>query len=212
MATICPAVLAKDAHEFRDQMERIAHFAERIQIDLTDGLFARTKTVSLNHVWWPHSIPADLHMMYERPDLYLEQILKLEPHMVIVHAEAEGQFVEFARALHDHSIKVGVALLPDTHPELIEPALEHVDHVLIFSGHLGHFGGHADLGLLEKVKLLKTMKPEVEIGWDGGISADNAQALAANGVDVLNVGGHIQKAADPEKAYNKLVAKIEAPK
>lgn len=209
MAVICPAVLAAEPHEFREQMQRIAPFAVRVQIDLTDGLFARTKTISIGHAWWPHSIPADLHLMYERPDLYLEQILKLKPHMVIVHAEAEGAFVEFAKQLHDNDIKVGVALLPETSPDVITPAMEHIDHVLIFSGDLGHFGGHAELKLLEKVQKLKQMKPEIEIGWDGGITDDNAQKLAEAGVDVLNVGGFIQKAANPASAYAKLVGSIE---
>ncbi len=208
MPVICPAVLAKDQHDFREQMERIAHFAERIQIDLTDGLFAVSKTVALEHVWWPHSIPADLHLMYKRPDLYLDQIIRLGPSLVIIHAEAEGSFTPFAQKLHEKGIKVGVALLEDTKPEEITPALKYIDHVLIFSGNLGHFGGQADLKLLDKVNNLKQIKPELEIGWDGGINDRNIKKLAEGGVDVLNVGGFIQKADEPEAAYatlNKIV-------
>ena len=208
MATICPAVLAGDPHEFREQMERIAPFSRRVQIDLTDGLFALNKTVALDKIWWPHGVKADLHLMYKRPDLFIDKILELEPALVIIHAEAEGDFTPFAAKLHNAGIKVGVALLPDTGPELIESALEDIDHVLIFSGSLGHFGGQADLELLKKVKRLKTLKPELEIGWDGGINADNAKELAEGGVDVLNVGGFIQKADDPEAAYAKLITKL----
>ena len=204
MATICPAVLATEPHEFREQMERIAHFAQRVQIDLTDGLFAIAKTVSLEQAWWPHSIDADLHLMYKRPDLYLDKILSLEPSLVIIHAEAEGDFVPFANALREAGIKVGVALLPRTKTELIEPALDMIDHILIFSGDLGYFGGHADLTLLNKVKRLKELKPELEIGWDGGVNDENARDLSEGGVDVLNVGGFIQKADDPQAAYATL--------
>jgi ribulose-phosphate 3-epimerase len=204
MATICPAVLAKDPHEFREQMERIAPFAHRIQIDLTDGVFALAKTLSMDHVWWPHGAKADLHLMYKRPDLYIDKILELEPALVIIHAEAEGSFGPFAAKLHKAGIKVGVALLPGTQPGLIESSLEQIDHVLIFSGHLGHFGGDADLDLLKKVKRLKALKPDLEIGWDGGVNAKNAKQLAEGGVDVLNVGGFIQNADDAEAAFDLL--------
>lgn len=208
MAIICPTVLAGDPHEFREQMERIAPFARRVQIDLTDGLFALNKTVAMDHIWWPHAMKADLHLMYKRPDLFIDKILELEPALVIIHAEAEGSFEPFAKTLHDAGIKVGVALLPDTQPSLIESSLDDIDHVLIFSGDLGHFGGTADLELLDKVGRLKSVKPELEIGWDGGINERNAHRLASAGVDVLNVGGYIQQADDPEEAYAKLLTKL----
>jgi len=102
-----------------------------------------------------------------------------------------------------------VALLPETSPELIRPALKWIDHVLVFSGSLGHFGGQADLRLLPKIKHLQKVKPQLEIGWDGGINAKNARALAMSGVDVLNTGGFIQNASDPFKAYQQLQQVID---
>ncbi len=204
MAVVCPTVLAHNAHQFREQMERIAPFATRVQIDLTDGLFAKPKSLAIRGVWWPHSVQADLHLMYERPDLYLDDIVKLEPTLVIIHAEAEGSFISFAKKLHEADIKVGVALLAATAPDVIRPALEHIDHVLIFSGELGHFGGQIDLKLLDKVRLLKKMKKELEIGWDGGINDKNCQKLIDGGIDVLNAGGFIERAEDPQAAYATL--------
>jgi len=92
---------------------------------------------------------------------------------------------------------VGVALLPATAPEKIQPALQLIDHVLIFSGNLGSYGGHSDLTLLHKVQTLKQFKADLEIGWDGGVNDRNIQALVKGGVDVLNVGDFIQNSADP---------------
>jgi len=83
------------------------------------------------------------------------------------------------------------------------------DHVLVFSGNLGRHGGEADLGLLEKVRQIKAHHPEVEIGWDGGINDQNVKQLVEAGVEVLNVGGYIQKADDPEHAYATLKRVIE---
>lgn len=189
-------------------MGRIAPFAKRLQIDLTDGSMTSGRTVALNEVSWPKSAKADLHLMYRSPILQLKEIIELSPHLVIVHAEAEGNFINFARVLHKFKIKTGVALLPKTKLATIKPALQYIDHVLVFSGNLGHFGGFADTSLLAKVQEARELKPSLEIGWDGGINSSNASILAAGGVDVLNVGGFIQKAAQPADAYAKLEALI----
>jgi ribulose-phosphate 3-epimerase len=212
MPIICPAILADEPHAFREQMERVAPFAERIQIDLTDGMFAHSKTIELERVWWVKTMLADLHLMYESPWDYIQEIVSLQPHLVIVHAEAEGDFVDFAEELHRHHIKVGVALLAETPVDTIVPSLEVIDHVMIFAGKLGHFGGKPDMRLLEKVQELKSLKPTLEIGWDGGVSDRNAQQLIEGGVDVLNVGGFIQKAKQPDEAYGKLVETLRVSK
>lgn len=203
-ATICPSVTARDINEYNNQMKRVAPFATRIHIDVADGIFTPVKLLQLDQVWWPGGIRADLHVMYQKPFVHYKTYLSLMPQMVIVHAEADGQFVPFAELMHRHGIEVGVALKPETPVELIRPALTWIDHVLIFSGNLGHFGGQADLRLLDKVKALKELKPQLEIGWDGGINNTNARTIVLGGVEVLNVGGYIQHAADPRMAYGSL--------
>ncbi len=70
--------------------------------------------------------------------------------------------------LHDAGIEVGIALLPTTVVDTIVPALDMIDHVLIFSGNLGFQGGQANLALLSKAQKLRSLKPSLEIGWDGG--------------------------------------------
>lgn len=185
-------------------MERAALFAKRIHVDFMDGEFAPTKSPGLHQAWWPEKIQADLHIMHKNPDAELDQIIKLKPSLVIVHAEADGNFVIIARKLHEAGIKAGVALLASTPIDVIKPALEYLDHVLIFSGDLGHFGGQTDLHLLDKVKKAKELKHTLEIGWDGGINDTNVRALVEGGVDVLNVGGYIQRAENPKERYDIL--------
>lgn len=208
-AVICPTVLSGNTEDYHEQMTRIAQFATRVHIDLVDGRFAPTKTVPISEVWWPGGIRADLHVMYKEPFRHAKGLINLRPQLIIVHAEAEGDFMAFADAAHSAGIAVGVALKPETMPAVIAPALDFIDHVLIFSGHLGHFGGQADTHLLTKVLHLKQLKPSLEIGWDGGINAKNAAVLAAGGVDVLNTGGFIQHAVDPQAAYELLRHQVQ---
>lgn len=204
MAIICPTVTAAEPHEYREQMERIAPFATRIHIDLADGVFTPNKLIELERIWWPVGVQVDIHLMYEAVRPFLAQLAEHKPSMVIVQAEATGNFYDVARELKKHKIKVGVALLANTPVEKIKPAIKDIDHILIFSGDLGHFGGTVNLDLLKKVDEIRKLKEEIEIGWDGGINSSNAAKLVAGGIDVLNVGGAIQRAIDPEAAYAKL--------
>ena len=205
MPIICPTVLASDAHDYQTQINKVSSFASRIQIDLTDGVFAKSPTIALEQVWVPDGLKADLHLMYKTPADFLDEAIKLKPHMIIVHAEADGNFIKIADKIHKAEIKVGVAILPKTSTHTIKPSLSVIDHVLIFSGDLGKFGGVADLDLLKKIVQLKEWKEDLEFGWDGGINESNAKQLVMGGVRVLNVGGYIQNSPTPKQNYDKLV-------
>jgi ribulose-phosphate 3-epimerase len=77
--------------------------------------------------------------------------------------------------------------------------------VLLFGGDLGHQGGAADMSVLQKVDDIRAINPTIEIGWDGGINAENAPLLVEGGIEVLNVGGFIQHADDPKAAYESIL-------
>ncbi len=208
MAIICPTITAYEPHEYRAQMEQITPFAKRLHIDLMDGVFAPTKSPDLQHCWWPHEIEADIHLMYQEPEKYLNQLIRLKPHMVVIHNEAHVHHMDFAARLHKEGIKVGLAILCDTPIEYAYQIMHSFDHVLVFSGHLGYHGGEADLGLLDKVRKIREHHPDVEIGWDGGINDQNVRQLVEAGVEVLNTGGFIQKSSSPATAYAKLESDI----
>ena len=86
--------------------------------------------------------------------------------------------------------------------------IKAVDHVMIFSGELGKYGGEASLMQIEKVRLIKAINPNVEIGWDGGVSIENAYTLSQGGVDVLNSGGEMAESPDPASTYQLLIREI----
>lgn len=207
MAVICPTVTTLTPKHYRESIERVCDFAERIHIDFADGVFAPTKLVPIDEAWWPIGPIIDFHIMYKQPMEHIESVILQQPSLAIIHAEAEG-VGEFLRELEGLGINRGLALLKDTPASVVKPYLDSIEHVLIFSGDLGHYGGTVDLGLLDKAQELIAMKPTIEIGWDGGINDKTAKELVDGGVNVLNVGGYIQKAQDAEEAYVKLMQSI----
>lgn len=204
-SVICPTVTAFSADEYKTQITKLGPFAKRVHIDLMDGEFAPTLSPSLDQIWWPPNFLIDIHLMYQRPMDHLEQLIRMQPHMVVVHVESMFHHMHFAAELHKENIKTGLAIMPDTPIANVEQILNSFDHLLIFSGDLGHFGGQADLELLNKVQEAKAHHPDLEFGWDGGISVANAKQLAEGGIDVLNVGGFIQNSENPKQAFGRLV-------
>ena len=207
-AVITPAILAENAAQYKEQVDRITGFAERVHIDISDGEFAPTLTVSIPELWAPGGWMVDIHAMVDKLDEYIPKLIALRPNMIIVHAEAKGDVQTTLTQIRQAGINAGLALLRSTVPRTVEEMIKLADHVMIFSGELGRFGGNASLMQLEKIRLIKSINPGVEIGWDGGVSIDNAYSLVQGGVNVLNVGGVIQKASDPHAIFSKLQQEI----
>lgn len=208
MSVIVPAILADNPTAFKEQIERVTGFAERIHIDLSDGEFAPTFTVGIADLWAPEGWVVDIHLMAHDINSFLPQLISLTPNMIIVHSEASSGALDAIQAIKKAGIRAGLALLRPTVPKTVEEMINQADHVMIFSGELGRFGGTASLMQLEKIRLIKAINPNVEIGWDGGVTAENAYSLVQGGVDVLNVGGAIHKASDPRAALERLRQEI----
>ena len=208
MSVIAPAVLSETPDDYKAQIERIHSFTERVHIDITDGEFTPSFTVGAAQVWWPQEWIVDIHAMVARPSEHLETLVSLKPHMIIFHAETSEDIVPVLEHVKKFGIKAGVALQRSTVPSSVQAAIEASDHVMIFSGDLGKYGGTASMMQLEKVRLIRNIKQDVEIGWDGGVNIENAYSISQGGVDVLNVGGTIAKADDPASVYATLVNEI----
>ena len=208
MSIIVPTIMAETIDELRASTEKLQTFVRRVHIDISDGEFTPTFLLNEAQLFWPEGWDVDIHAMVARPSEHLAQLIQLKPSMVILHAEAQEDIVPHLLALKQAGIKAGIALLKTTVPITVQAAIEAADHVMIFSGELGKFGGTASMMQLEKIRLIRKIKPSVEVGWDGGVKVDNAYTLTQGGVDVLNVGGEIANATDPAATYNELVKEI----
>lgn len=206
MSIVVPTITTETVDDFKSAVDRITPFARRVHIDISDGEFAPTFLLGEAQLWWPQGWEVDIHAMVTKPAEHLEKLISLKPSMVILHAESEGSVLEYMAQVKAAGIKAGIALLKPTVPSTVAEAIKEADHVMIFSGELGQHGGAASMMQLEKVRLVKAINPKVEIGWDGGVSNENAYTLTQGGVDVLNVGGAIALAENPGEAYQMIVA------
>lgn len=208
MSVIAPCITVESAEQYKAAVERIQPFAKRVHIDISDGEFAPVFLLGTAQLWWPEGWVVDIHAMVARPSEHVEALIALKPNLITFHVETGVNLVPIMDRIRQAGIKAGVAILKQTVPMTVSGAIGAADHVMIFSGNLGHYGGTASLMQLEKVRLIRAIKPNVEIGWDGGVSLDNAYTLTQGGVDVLNTGGAISNADNPSEVYAKLEQEI----
>lgn len=208
MSVIVPTVLAPTPEDYKASLERVHTFVTRVHVDFSDGTLAPTPTIGSNQIWWPKEWQIDVHAMVADPARHVNALIALQPTLIIFHAEVKTDLITVLQKVKASGIKAGVALQRPTVPSDISAVLSAVDHVTVFSGNLGQYGGTASLMQLEKVRLIKNINAGVEIGWDGGVTVENAFSLAQGGVDVMYVGSAIQKASDPKAAYDSLVKEV----
>lgn len=209
MSVIVPTVTLDNTEAVNATLTNYASFAKRIQYDASDGTFAPTQLAPIGSVVVPEGVTLDLHLMSAQPSSHLEEILQLNPNLCIIHAEVSDDVLGIFEKLREAGIKTGLALVKTTYPGKVAGLIEAADHVMIFAGDLGRQGATADMMQIEKPGLIRAIKPDIEIGWDGGVNLSNVRAIAHCGVDVINVGGALAQSEDAAAMYQSLVAESE---
>lgn len=209
MPVIVPTITTDNLEVYNANLVEFSKFCKRVHVDVSDGSLAPTNLLPLSSVHGQEGITLDVHLMSARPSEHLADILKLKPSLCIVHSEVDDDVQTFFNQLKSAGIKTGVALLKTTFPKRVQERIAMSDHVLIFAGQLGSQGGAIDMMQVEKVPLVRALKPDLEIGWDGGANLSNIRALAHAGIDVINVGSAITRATDKAAMYQSMLAEIE---
>ncbi len=209
MPVIVPTITTDNQAVYDANLKELSSFSKRIHVDTSDGTFAPTQLLPLSGIHNLEGITLDLHLMSARPSEHLADILKLKPSLCIVHAEANDDIPAFFNQLRQANIKCGLALLRGTFPKRVQELITQSDHVMIFAGDLGSQGGTADMLQVEKVPLIRALKPDLEIAWDGGANLSNIRALAHADLDVIDVGSAITRAPDKAAMYQSLLVESD---
>lgn len=204
MAIVVPTVLAATPDEYAVMLTRAEALSRRVHVDICDGEFADAHTINLSQVHADAGTELDLHLMLREPVAQLETALSLKPNLIIFHVEAEGDLAGSMAHVRELGVKAGLALLPVTPVEPAGELIEAADHVLIFTGRLGHNGGEFQLEQLKKAAEVRKINPQVEISVDGGVNDSNAALIVMQEVDVLYSGAYLQEAEDPLAAFDAI--------
>lgn len=183
-----------------------------IHLDIMDGHFVPNITFGPDiaaNIKKGTSLPLDCHLMISNPESYVDAFAKAGAHYICVHAETTFHLDRLLHRIAELGCKPAVSINPATPLESILNVLDIVDMVLIMSVNPG-FGGQSLIPYtLNKVKILRDLKPKLNIQIDGGIKLDNIHLAKEAGANIFVVGSAIFGTKDPEASCKQLVEKIK---
>ena len=200
MSKLAPSILAADTMRMGEAALQIVQSgADYVHFDVMDGVFVpnisfgpavlKDMRAQIDHYF-------DVHLMLIDPLPFVDVFAEAGASGITVHVEA-SHFEESLHRIRALGLRAGASLRPATPAEALRPVLPLLDLVLVMTVEPG-FGGQAfNAEMLPKIRALRQMGFTGEIEVDGGVSLDNAAALAQAGADTLVMGTAFFKSNDP---------------
>lgn len=209
---IAASVLSADFAKLGEEVKKVSNLGvDLIHIDVMDGNFVPNITIGpdvISAIRPYSSLPFDVHLMINSPSSHIEAFVSAGADIITIHVEAEVHLDRVIKKIKSYGIKVGVSIVPSTHPSVLEYIIHELDIVLVMSVNPG-FGGQEFLtSQLDKISeiryMIKARSLATKIAVDGGITANNASSIIEAGADILVMGSAIFKAQDTAKMINDI--------
>lgn len=216
MVKVAPSILSADFVNLERDIRRLSETgADYVHVDVMDGIFVPNITIGIPVVAAIRGItelPLDVHLMIDRPLRYVDEFCTAGANLLTVHVEADTKehTIEALRRIHEHGVRAGVVVKPNTPAEAVLPFVELCDIILVMTVEPG-FGGQKFMAhMMPKLKQISQYiaekNPACELEVDGGINAETSKLCRENGANVLVAGSAYFKADDPAA----FVAKVKA--
>jgi ribulose-phosphate 3-epimerase len=199
---VLPSLLSADFARLAEELAACkAAGARLLHVDVMDAHFVPNLTLGpfiVEAMRRSTDLHLDVHLMMTDPQKYIDDFHKAGSDAITIHVEAVGQ-----RRLHAaidqvkaSGAKVGLALNPDTDPELWFWAFAQVDLVMFMTVYPG-FGGQAFIPQVRpRIRATRAQFPQLDIQVDGGIARDTIPLVVADGANRLVCGSAYFKDKD----------------
>lgn len=194
---VAPSLLAADFSKLREEIQEVESYgAEYLHLDVMDGNFVPNISFGapvISSIRKHSNLVFDVHLMVENPDRFIKDIADAGADVITVHTEATKHLNRTIQLIKSYGKKVGVALNPSTPLDSIKYDLKDIDMVLIMTVNPG-FGGQAFIeGMLQKIRDLRSIDPNIDIQVDGGINYKTSKLVKEAGANILVAGSYLFK-------------------
>jgi len=207
LTQVVPAILTNDPRALGTMVRQAETFTTYVQFDIMDGQFVPSQSITWKHLAnLSMKLDWEAHLMVLHPEDYLQGFHQAGAQKVLFHHEAASSPRKVISLARDLDLKVGLAINPETTASAILPLVAEVDSVLLLTVNPGFYGSKFIPEVMDKVAELRSARPDLEIGVDGGIKENNITQVARAGVDVIYVGSAIFLHPQPGESFRHLLA------
>ncbi len=207
---VVPAILTDDPKALEAMVRQAEAFTDRVQFDIMDGRFVPSRSINCEHLaGLPMKLGWEAHLMIQHPEDYLEDFRQAGAQKIVFHYEAVPVPRDVISLVRELGLEVGLAVNPETPVSAMLSLAGEVDSVLFLSVNPGFYGSKFMPEVLDKVVELRSARPGVEIGIDGGIKEGNIVQVAEAGTDVIYVGSAIFMQPQPGESFRHLQALVK---
>lgn len=146
--------------------------------------------------------PIDLHIISDRPSLFVPLIEKHKPEFVQFQYESLPS--NFEHPIFEHS-KMGLSIVSETDWKVFSKFEKAFRHILFMATTPGKSGGRFDPVNFKKIRSFKKQFPATRVHVDGGVNGEVSFILRTLGVDCIISGSFLVKNDNPALAMLDLL-------
>jgi len=204
---VVPAILTDESKALETMVRQAEVFTDYVQFDIMDGQFVPSQSITREHLAsLSMKLGWEVHLMVLHPEEHLKGFQRAGAQKAVFHYEATDSPREVISLARDLGLGVGLAVNPDTSVSSFLPLADKVDSILFLTVHPGFYGSKFIPEVMDKIAELRSARPDIEIGVDGGIKESNITEVAQSGVDVIYVGSAIFLQPQPGESFRRLQA------
>ncbi|MGB9856967.1 MAG: ribulose-phosphate 3-epimerase [Dictyoglomaceae bacterium] len=204
MVKVYPSLLAVNILNIGENIKKVEDLVDAWHIDIMDGHFVPNLSFGPSLVEALKNFtskPLDVHLMVEKPELFVDSFISAGADHVGFHIEATYHPQRLINYIKSKGVKPYLVLNPATSLSSLDFLLGEVDTILLMTVNPG-FGGQEFLPFtLKKIQDLKERAIKegikLDIMVDGGIDLKTAPLVVERGANILISGVGIFGNKDP---------------